>query len=103
VLTACNLTYLGLMAGRVLLHYKQHKDRLVFWTTWATVLLLVAGILCGFSQNGGIIPVNKNLWSPSFVFLAAGAGLVGLSCCYVLVDLYKWWSGAPFLYLGMNR
>ena len=51
----------------------------------------------------GVIPVNKNLWSTSFCFLNAGTGLVGLSFCYLLVDVWKLWSGAPFLQLGMNR
>jgi heparan-alpha-glucosaminide N-acetyltransferase len=36
------------------------------------------------------------------VLVTAGSGLIGLSVCYVLVDVLKWWSGAPFLYLGMN-
>ena len=65
-------------------------------------MLLLAGALCAFSQNDGIIPINKNLWSTSFVLVSAGGGLVGLSVCYVLVDIYKCWSGAPFSYLGMN-
>lgn len=36
------------------------------------------------------------------MFVSAGGGLVGLSICYVLVDIYRCWSGAPFSYLGMN-
>lgn len=102
VLSACNLTYLGLMAGRVLLHFKEHKERLFYWYSASFVLMLLAGILCGFSRDGGLMPVNKNLWSTSFVLLTAGLGLVGLAFCYILVDVYKVWSGAPFLYMGMN-
>jgi heparan-alpha-glucosaminide N-acetyltransferase len=34
--------------------------------------------------------------------LCAGLGLVGLASCYVFVDIYKVWTGAPFLYMGMN-
>lgn len=101
-LSACTLTYLGLMAGRVVLHFKTHTERLSRFAAWAFGLLLLTGILCGFVQNGGPMPVNKNLWSTSFVTMAAGSGLIGLSTCYVLVDLLKVWSGAPFLYLGMN-
>jgi heparan-alpha-glucosaminide N-acetyltransferase len=29
-------------------------------------------------------------------------GLIGLSICYVLIDIKGWWNGAPFLYPGMN-
>jgi heparan-alpha-glucosaminide N-acetyltransferase len=31
------------------------------------VLGIAAGALCGFTKEGGTIPVNKNLWSLSFV------------------------------------
>lgn len=101
-LSACLLCYLGLMAGRVLIHFKTHKERLVRWFTWAIVFLLLAGILCGFSQNDGVIPINKNLWSTSFVLVNAGIALINICICYTLIDIYNIWSGAPFIYLGMN-
>ena len=66
------------------------------------MLLLTAGCLCGFSQDDGFIPVNKNLWSTSFILVASGGGLVGLGITYVLVDIFSLWSGAPLKYLGMN-
>jgi len=100
--SACTLTYLGLMAGRVILHYKTHSSRLILWAGFGFVYLLLAGCLCGFSQNYGPIPVNKNLWSTSFVFVTSGFGLIGLSICYVLVDVLHWWTGAPLIFLGMN-
>ena len=90
------------MSGRILLHYKGHTERLARWAVMSAVLLLLAGVLCGFSQNDGVIPVNKNLWSTSFALVTAGGGLVVLSGCYVLVDVLQYWSGAPFIYLGMN-
>ncbi len=102
VLSACTLTYLGLMTGRVFLHYKHHQDRVLTMILWSIVLLFIAGCLCGFSQNGGIIPVNKNLWSTSFVAVTSGFGLIGLSLCYIPIDIYHVWTGAPFLYMGMN-
>ena len=100
--SACTLTYLGLMSGRVLIHYKDHWTRLRVWASFSFTCLLIAGCLCGFSQNGGVIPVNKNLWSTSFILISAGFGLVGLSFCYVTVDVWHIWSGAPLLFLGMN-
>ena len=102
VLSACTLCYLGLMAGRVLIHFKTKKERLSRWFVWSIAFLLLAGILCGFKQNGGFIPVNKNLWSTSFVFVNAGIALFGISICYIVIDIYKVWSGAPFSFLGMN-
>lgn len=102
VFSACTLTYIGLMVGRVFLHYKRHQDRLMMINFWAFWILLLAGILCGFSQNEGFMPVNKNLWSTSFILVTAGFGIIGLTLCYIPVDIYHVWSGAPFLYLGMN-
>jgi heparan-alpha-glucosaminide N-acetyltransferase len=50
------------MSGRIILHYKEHKTRLKKWGIFSFILLLIGGILCGFSQNDGVIPLNKNLW-----------------------------------------
>ena len=101
-MTACTLTYFGVMSGRILIHFKKHTERLLRWLIGAFVLLLVAGCLCGFSRDDGLIPFNKNLWSASFGLGMAGGGLVCLSVTYVLVDWYRIWSGAPFRYLGLN-
>eukprot|EP00606_Chrysophyceae_sp_TOSAG23-5_P000536 GSChrysophyteH2.ASY1.ANO1.767.1 assembled CDS len=64
-LTACTLSYFGLVTGRILLHFPGHSQRLQRWLGLGSVLCLLAGVLCGFSQNDGLIPVNKNLWSAS--------------------------------------
>ena len=101
-MTACTLTYLGVMSGRVLVHYKNHSERLVRWLPVAVVLLLIAGALCGFSQNDGLIPINKNMWSASYGLGLGGGGLIMLSVVYLPVDYYRVWTGAPFRYLGMN-
>lgn len=101
-LMACTLTYLGLMAGRVVLHFPEHNKRMAFWTSAGCVLLFIAGCLCGFSRDDGVIPINKNLWSTSFVAVTAGGGLVILSVFYYFIDKMKVWTGAPFRYLGMN-
>ena len=100
--TACTLTYLGVLTGRVLVHFQAHSDRLRLWLGMGTCLLFLAACLCGFSQNDGLIPVNKNLWSASFGLLNGGSGMVVLSLFYLIVDVKKWWDGAPFVYLGLN-
>lgn len=42
-LTACTLTYLGLMTGRVLLQFKSPAARIKRWLTWAMLMLFIAG------------------------------------------------------------
>ena len=101
-LSACTLTYLGLMSGRVLVHFKSHGDRVRIWLGMAMICLFVGGVLCGFSKNEGFIPINKNLWSVSFCTVSAGSGLLLLAFTYIIVDVYKYCSGAPFNWLGMN-
>lgn len=102
--SACTLAYLGLMAGRILIHSKEHSSRLLYWGCSAIVWLFLAGCLCGFSQNDGVMPINKNMWTTSFILVCAGMGLVGLSFCYSVIDIYqqRLWTGAPFVYMGMN-
>ena len=102
VISACTLTYLGLMAGRCIVQFDNHKSRLNRWICWAFVLLLIGGGLCGFSKNEGLMPINKNLWSTSFVLVTAGGGLIMLSITYVVVDVLKLWEGTPFRHMGMN-
>ena len=58
--------------------------------------------MCGFKKEGGWIPVNKNLWSPSFVLLLAGFANALLAINFVGIDALKLWDGAPFRFVGAN-
>ncbi|GIX66706.1 heparan-alpha-glucosaminide N-acetyltransferase [Caerostris extrusa] len=95
--TSIFLVFLGLQAGKILLMHKDPKARLIRWTTGC-----ISGILCCFSKNDGWIPVNKNLWSVSFIFATASLAFLLLSICYIVNDVYKFWSGGPFYHAGMN-
>ena len=96
------LTYMGIMAGRVLIYHKGAIARVKRLGMMGAVATLVAALLCNFSKEGGAIPVNKNLWSTSFVLVTAGFGYWVLALLYVVVDELQWWDGAPFRYTGMN-
>ena len=48
----------------------------------AAVLCLAAGRLWDLT-----FPINKNLWTSSYVFFAAGCSLLGLALCYWLIDI----------------
>lgn len=101
-LTTIFQVMLGVQAGVTLLVYKQHLQRITRWLTWSVILGAIGGGLCGFSQENGIIPVNKNLWSLSFVMVTSSFAFFLLSACYYLIDVKKWWSGKPVLFAGMN-
>jgi predicted acyltransferase len=62
-----------------------------------------AGAALG-SLWGWTYPVIKNLWTGSFVLLAAGMACLVLAAVYWLVDVkgYRGWALRPFLIFGTN-
>ncbi|XP_013789471.2 heparan-alpha-glucosaminide N-acetyltransferase-like [Limulus polyphemus] len=101
-LTSIFLVFLGLQAGKILLTYQDWKPRIGRWLIWGTIIGLIAIILSKASINDGWIPINKNLWSISFIFATGAMGFYLLSICYFIIDVKKWWTGAPFFFSGMN-
>jgi len=73
--------------------------------------LLLAGLL---SLSAGLFwnlwfPINKKLWTSSYVLFAAGCSLLGLAVCYWLVDIRRFhetklgsWLTWPWLVFGSN-
>src|SRR6266446_3219751 len=67
--------------------------------------MFIAGICCliiGWIWNAWF-PINKALWTGSYVFFTAGLALQFLALCYWLIDIkgHKWWT-KPFLIFGVN-
>jgi predicted acyltransferase len=62
----------------------------------------VAGIVIGLVW-GRWFPINKSLWTSSYVVFTAGAALLALAACYWLIEIKRsrWWTG-PFRVLGVN-
>ncbi|XP_063776045.1 heparan-alpha-glucosaminide N-acetyltransferase isoform X2 [Pseudophryne corroboree] len=97
------MAFLGLQAGKILLFYKnQHKQVIVRFFTWSLVMGVISAILTKCSTNEGFIPVNKNLWSISYVTTLSCFAFFLLLLIYFLVDVKRVWMGAPFFYPGMN-
>ncbi|KAJ1255102.1 hypothetical protein BS78_K290500, partial [Paspalum vaginatum] len=90
---------IGIHYGHVLIHFKTHKERLKHWLVMGFSLLAL-GILLHFTKA---LPINKQLYSFSYVcFTGGGAGIV-LSAFYLQIDV--WGLRTPFLFLewiGMN-
>lgn len=101
-LSSVVLAFVGLQCGRVLLHHHGHGQRIARWTLWAALCGAAALALCGARRDGGVLPLNKNLWSLSFALATAALACVLLAVCYTLVDVLSVWSGAPFTFVGMN-
>ncbi|MBA4851909.1 acyltransferase family protein [Emticicia sp. BO119] len=70
-----------------------------------TIYLVVAGAVCllvGFLW-GMIFPINKALWTSSFVLFTAGWALLVLGILYFLIDVirFDFWT-KPFVFFGVN-
>ncbi|GMJ12082.1 hypothetical protein like AT5G27730 [Hibiscus trionum] len=90
---------IGIHYGHVLIHFKGHSERLKQWVSMALGLLIVA-IILHFTDA---IPINKQLYSFSYVCFTAGAAGIVFSAFYILIDV--WGMRTPFLFLewiGMN-
>ncbi|HEX3436027.1 MAG TPA: heparan-alpha-glucosaminide N-acetyltransferase domain-containing protein, partial [Pseudacidobacterium sp.] len=63
----------------------------------------IAGLLIG-KIWGHWFPINKKLWTSSYVLFAAGWSLLGLSICYWVVEIKQWKRGwtFPWLVFGSN-
>ncbi|XP_070840722.1 heparan-alpha-glucosaminide N-acetyltransferase isoform X3 [Chaetodon trifascialis] len=97
------MAFLGLQAGKIILHYRDlHRSIMSRFLIWGLMLGVISAVLTKCSKDQGFIPVNKNLWSLSYVTTLACFAYVLLVLVYYTVDVKKWWSGAPFFYPGMN-
>ncbi|HVQ37477.1 MAG TPA: DUF5009 domain-containing protein [Pyrinomonadaceae bacterium] len=67
--------------------------------------LFVAGAVCtviGWCWNP-FFPINKSLWTSSYVFFTGGLALQFLAFCYWLIDIKKYQRWAkPFVVFGVN-
>ncbi|KAL9318194.1 hypothetical protein ACSQ67_014711 [Phaseolus vulgaris] len=90
---------IGIHYGHVLIHFKGHSERLKQWLSLGFFLLII-GIILHFTDA---IPINKQLYSFSYVCFTAGAAGIVFSVFYLLIDV--WDLRTPFLlleWIGMN-
>ena len=61
-------------------------------------VLLSAGLIWG-----GAFPINKSIWTSSYVLFTAGFATLFLALCYWTADVKGWtWWTKPFVVFGMN-
>lgn len=94
---AISTTLIGIMAGHLL---QSSKDKNI-----KTIWLFIASSFCmliGYIWNSWF-PMNKSLWTSSYVMYTAGLALNFLAICYWFIDVknIKWWV-KPFQVYGMN-
>lgn len=89
---------LGILTGNLLRSHKHTQTRKVL------IMAIVGVVLLGLAQLWNLdFPINKNLWSSSFVFHVGGISLLLMSFFYYVIDVlgYKKWAFF-FKVIGMN-
>ena len=88
---------IGILAGEWL-RSDRRAQRKALGLAAAGLALMIAGLLIH-----PYFPINKNLWTSSFVLFTGGFAMLALAVCYWIIDVRAWraWT-APFLVFGMN-
>jgi predicted acyltransferase len=96
-LPAITTTLFGYFTGQLLRSSDDAKEKLIRLFISANVFLILA-YMVSLSM-----PINKQLWTVSFVFLTAGLAIHLLAMLYYLIDVREYRLGLlPFLILGTN-
>lgn len=96
-LPAIATTLTGVLAGHWL-----RSNRSSTMKTRGMIIIGACGCAVGLAW-GLLFPINKPLWTSSYVVFTSGAALIVFAICYWLIDVkgYKRWS-TPFVIFGVN-
>ena len=89
-LTAIAGTQFGYFAGRVLLQQGEPYRKVTTLFIWGQCALL-AGYIASFWM-----PINKQLWTTSYLFLVTGLALNFLALLYYTIEIRQWRCGISF-------
>ncbi len=96
-LPAISSALLGILTG----HWLQSSNDKTTKTVWLFVFSSLL-MLTGYVWDGWF-PMNKSLWTSSYVLYTGGLALNFLAICFWIIDVkgIKWWI-KPFQVYGMN-
>jgi predicted acyltransferase len=98
VIPAIATALIGSVAGQLL----QDRNLSGLRKTGTLALAGVGCLLLAWSWNFNF-PINKNLWTSSFVLQCAGLSLLLLSAFYLVIDVWKFRRGSfVFVVIGAN-
>jgi predicted acyltransferase len=90
-------TLLGVLAGKHLKSSRSSLEKAAYFFFLGSVGIVV-GLLCGMW-----FPINKSLWTSSYVAFTGGISFIFLATCYYVIDIKKHMTWTkPFIILGMN-
>lgn len=95
---AISTALLGILTGSFLKNNKIKQTHKVYYMLGMSTLLIIVGLLWSY-----IFPINKKLWTSSYVCFAGGLSLLLLAIFYLIIDVLKWRKWAfPFTVIGLN-
>jgi predicted acyltransferase len=97
-LPAISTGIFGVLTGHYLMKSKDDK------TTQTVKMFVVGNFALLISMFWDMwFPINKKIWTSSYVIYCGGLALIFLAMCIYLIDIkgIKWWT-KPFLVYGMN-
>jgi predicted acyltransferase len=88
----------GLLVGTWLKRKDRDEAVKISWMFSIGTLAIVLGLIWDL-----FFPINKALWTSSFVLYAGGLATIGLALCYWLIDVQGYKKGTtPFVVYGVN-
>lgn len=91
-------TLIGILTGTWLRQKRYELGTKIAWLFTAGFIVVILGLLWNM-----VFPINKSLWTSSYVLYTGGLAIIGLALCYWLIDVqgYKAWT-KPFVVYGVN-
>lgn len=89
--------FIGVLAGNSFMKLKDERDKLIYLLVFGNIL-----IICGMVFDW-VFPINKQLWTSSYVLYTSGLAMVVLGTTFWLADIKRFRKFAPpFLAFGTN-
>jgi predicted acyltransferase len=88
----------GVLIGTWLRRKDREESVKISWMFSTGMIAVILGLIWDLC-----FPINKALWTSSFVLYAGGLATIGLALCYWLIDVQGYKKGTtPFVVYGVN-
>lgn len=88
----------GVLIGVILKSKQRTEENKVVWLFFFGFLGFLLGLIVDL-----FFPINKSLWTSSYVLYTGGLASMGLAFCYWLIDVRQiTWFTKPFVIYGIN-
>lgn len=96
-LPAVATALMGVLTGQHLMSYREPSKKLVNLVSFGSLALVIGSVW------NIVFPINKNLWTSSYVAFTGGMAILLFAVCYFIIDVKRktGWT-RPFVILGMN-